>query len=137
MSFCSSPLIWKSQLQTETALSTFHAVYVALSSAIRKLITNQQVLQELVHCLHLSYTTPVIHPEVFEDNNSAYHLAMNHSLSELSKHLNIKWHFFWDYVDEGHVKISKCSTEDQCADYLTKGLVFKTFANNTKCNQGW
>ena len=34
MFFCSCPLIWKSQLQTETALSTFHAEYVALSSAI-------------------------------------------------------------------------------------------------------
>ena len=34
MFFSSYPLIWKSQLQTETALSTFHAEYVALSSAI-------------------------------------------------------------------------------------------------------
>ena len=41
MFFCSCPLIWKSQLQTETALSNFHAEYVALSSAIRKLITIQ------------------------------------------------------------------------------------------------
>ena len=41
MFFCSCPLIWKSQLQTETALSTVHAEYVALSSAIRKLITIQ------------------------------------------------------------------------------------------------
>ena len=32
--FCSYPLIWKSQLQMETALRTFHAEYVALSSAI-------------------------------------------------------------------------------------------------------
>ena len=30
----SCPLIWKSQLQTKTALRTFHAEYVALSSAI-------------------------------------------------------------------------------------------------------
>ena len=47
-----------------------------------KCITIQQVLQELVHCLHLLYTTPVIHAEVFEDNNSAYLLAMNHCLSD-------------------------------------------------------
>ena len=39
--FCSCPLIWKNQLQTETALSTFHAEFVTLSSAIRKLITIQ------------------------------------------------------------------------------------------------
>ena len=29
----------------------------------------------------MTYTTPVIHAEVFEDNNSAYLLAMIHSLS--------------------------------------------------------
>ena len=66
MFFCSWPLIWRSQLQTETALSTFHAEYVALSSAIQKLITIQRVLQELVHCLHNTYTTPVIHAEVLK-----------------------------------------------------------------------
>ena len=94
MFFCSCPLIWKSQLQTETAPSTFHTEYVALSSAIRKLITIQQVLQELVQCLHLTYTTPVVHAEVFEDSNSAYLLATNHCLSECLKQLNFKWHFF-------------------------------------------
>ena len=62
---------------------------------------------------------------------------MNHSLYECSMHLNVKWHFNWEYVDEGHVKISKCSTEDQHADYLTKGLVFEKFANNRKSNQAW
>ena len=96
-----------------TALSAFHAEYVALSLASRKVITIQEVLQELLQCLHLTYTTPVIHAEVFEDNNSAYLLATNHSLSEQSKHLYVKWHFFWEYVDEGHVKISECSTDDQ------------------------
>ena len=82
MFFFSCPLIWKSQLQTETLLSTFHAQYVAHSSDIRKRITIQQVLQELVHCLHLNYTTPVIHAEVVEDNNSAYLLAAYHCLSD-------------------------------------------------------
>ena len=31
--FCGCPLLWKSQLQTEMALSTFHTEYVALSTA--------------------------------------------------------------------------------------------------------
>ena len=61
----------------------------------------------------MTYITPVIHAEVFEDNNSAYLLAVNHCLPEHSKYLNVKWHFFWEYVDEGHVKISKCSTDEQ------------------------
>ena len=73
----------------------------------------------------MTYTTPVIHAEGFEDNNSAYLLATNNFLSEHSKYLNVKWHFFWEYVDEEHVKILKCSTDEQQADYLAKGW-FKT-----------
>ena len=56
---------------------------------------------------------------------------------EQSKHLNVKWHFFWEYVDDGHVKISKCSTDEQRADYFTRGLVFEKFDRNRKSNQGW
>ena len=57
MFFCSCPLSWISQLQTETALSIFHAEYVALLSAIQELITIQQVFQVLymsTHDLHNS-----------------------------------------------------------------------------------
>ena len=61
----------------------------------------------------MTYTTPVIQAEVFEDNNLVYLLATNHCLSEHSKLLNAEWHFFWEYVDEGHVKISRCSTDEQ------------------------
>ena len=85
----------------------------------------------------MTYTTLVIHAEVFQDNNSAYLLAMNHCLSECSKSINIRCHFFWEYVHEGHVKISKCSTSEQQADYLTNGVGFEKFENNTKSNQGW
>ena len=49
---------------------------------------------------------------------------MNHCLSEHSKHLNVKWYFFLECVDDGQVKISKCSTDEQQADYLTKRFGF-------------
>ena len=52
---------------------------------------------------------------------------MNHCLSEHSKHLNVKWYFFLECVDDGQVKISKCSTDEQQADYLTKRLVSEKF----------
>ena len=39
--FCGCPVLWKSQLQSEMALSTFHAEYVALSAAMRQLIVVQ------------------------------------------------------------------------------------------------
>ena len=40
-------------------------------------------------------------------------------------------------MDEGYVEVSKCSTDEQQAAYLTKGLVLEKFENNRKSNQGW
>ena len=135
--FCGSPLLWKSKLQTETALSTFHAEYVALSAAMRQLIVVQRVLQDMVACLPFTTDTPQILAEVFEDNNSAFLLANNQRLTDRSKWLNCKLHFFWEYVNDGFAKVSKISTHDQRADYLTKGLVAEKFIANRKQNQGW
>ena len=135
--FCGSPLLWKSKLQTETALSTFHAEYVALSAAMRQLIVVQRVLQDMVACLPFTTDTPQILAEVFEDNNSAFLLANNQRLTDQSQWLNCKLHFFWEYVNDGFAKVSKISTHDQRADYLTKGLVAEKFIANRKQNQGW
>ena len=82
MFFGGCPLLWKSQLQTETALSTFHAEYVALAAAMHQLIVVQRVLQDLVACLLLKPKQPKIHATVHEDNASAHPLANNQRLSD-------------------------------------------------------
>ena len=135
--FCGCPLLWKSQLQSETALSTFHAEYEALSVAMRQLIVVQRVLQSLVACIEFAAEVPTIHAEVFEDNNSAFLLANNQKLSDHSKRLNVKLHFFWEYINKGFAKVSKINTNNKHTDYLTKGLSFNKFEGNHKQNQGW
>ena len=135
--FCGCPLLWKSQLQTETALSTFHAEYVALSIALRQVLATQRVLADMVKCVQFPTNTPKIHAEVFEDNNSALLLANNQRLSDRSKFLNTKWHHFWEAVNDKRVVVSRIESENQRADYLTKGLVVEKFEHNRKLNQGW
>ena len=130
-------LLWKSQLQTETALSTFHAEYVALAAAMHQLIVVQQVLQDLVACLSLKPKQPKIHATVHKDNTSAHALANNHQLSNRSKSLNTKYHFFWEWINGGMASVVKCSTDEQQADYMTKGLVPERFEANRKKSQGW
>ena len=83
-------LLWKSKLQTETALSTFHAEYVVLAAAMCQLIVVQRVLQDLVACLSLKPKQPKIHATVHKDNASAHALANNQRLSDQSKPLNTK-----------------------------------------------
>ena len=115
--------MWKSKLQTETALSTFHSEYVALAAAMRQLIVVQRVLQDLVACLSLKPKQPKIHATVHEDNASAHALANNQRLSDRSKSLNTKYHFFWEWINDGMASVVKCSKDEQRADYMTNGLV--------------
>ena len=127
-------LLWKSKLQTKTALSTFHAEYVALAAAMRQLIVVQRVLQDLVACLPPKPKQPKIHATVHKDNASAYALANNQRLSDRSKSLNTKYHFFWEWINDGMASVVKCSTDKQQADYMTKGLVPEKSESN---HQGW
>ena len=119
------------------ALSTFHAEYVALSMAMRQLIVVQRVLRALVACVEFAAKVPTIHAEVFKDSNLAFLLANNQKLSDHSKWLNVKLHFFWEYINKGFAKVSKIDTNNQHTDYFTKGLSFNKFESNRKQNQGW
>ena len=110
------------------ALSTFHAEYVALSQALRKVLWIQCLFTKINSILALPIAVPTIHVEVFKDNNAALILATKQSVSNQSHALNCKWHWFWQEVkDNKSVTISKVSTTEQCADYLTKGLAREPF----------
>ena len=135
------PLIWKSQLQTSVALSTGEAEYSALSSSMRILIPLRHMLLELIK--HVRIPPPfgtvqsLVRTTVHEDNTSALTLATNHQITNRTCHYNVKWHFFWDEIRSGRIQIVKVPTQEQCADYLTKGLVREVFERCRAFNQGW
>ena len=56
------------------------------------------------------------------DNQPAIALTKNLVLHDRSKHINVKFHFLRDYVDEGHIVIVFVETDRQLTDVLTKPL---------------
>jgi hypothetical protein len=135
--FGGCPLLWKSQIQGEVALSTFHSEYVALSQSMRTLLWLQRVIEEIMGKIEHQHSPPTVHAEAFEDNNSALMLANNQVLSPRSRHLNVKWHFFWQEIKNSRATVTKINTEDQRADFLTKGLTKDIFERIRALNQGW
>jgi hypothetical protein len=95
------PLILESKLQTEVALSTTEAEYIALSQLMRGLIPMWQLLQEAGTALKLTFAKPaILHSTVFEDNNGALSLALSPKMTPRTKHIAVKYHHFCTSVGE-------------------------------------
>ena len=143
ITFGGVPLIWKSQLISEICLSTLHAEYVGLVSALRAIIPLRSLISEVLGYLKLPDSASEMHCTVFEDNQGAYLLATNQRLSPRTKYFNVKYHFFWSYVYNentnpgGWLLIVKCPTDKMNADYLTKGLGRILFEANRLRVQGF
>jgi len=74
--FAGCPLIWSSKLQTEIALSSTKAEYIALSTAMREVIHHIDFLQEAkMKGILISIDKASIHCKIFEDNSGAIEMA--------------------------------------------------------------
>jgi hypothetical protein len=133
------PLLWVSKLQTEIALSTTEAEYIALSQAMRDLIPMRSLLQEIGTKLNLEFAKPaLVHSKVFEDNNGALTLANAPKMNPRTKHIAIKYHHFREKVGtEKGIEIVKIDTKEQIADGLTKGLAREQYEYLRKKMIGW
>jgi hypothetical protein len=132
------PILWRSQLQTEIALSTLEAEYCALSHSLRTVLPLHRMIVEIVSCLKLPHDLKAtVSARVFEDNNGALLLATKQRVTARTKYFLVKWHHFWSFVSSGEIEIEKIDTAEQRADYLTKGLPRETFEKIRFLVQGW
>ncbi len=135
--YAGCPIIWKSQLQTEFALSTTEAEYTGLSYALREAIPMTNILQEIEKHSGLPSKTPKVKCKVFEDNSGAIEIASVHKYRTRTKHLNIRLHHFRDYVTNGTIEICKIDTKSQIADILTKPMPNPKFQTLLAKIMGW
>lgn len=132
------PLIWKSQLQSEIALSSTESEYIGISYALREVIPIMEVLKEMKSLkFPIGTTTPKVKCKVFEDNSGALEMAKIHKYRPRTKHLNVKLHHFRDYVNRGEITIHKIDTKEQLADYLTKPVCEEILVKLRKIVMGW
>lgn len=104
---------------------------------MRMIAPMRKMIFEIVKVVNLENLPKSIEFQVHEDNSSAFLLATQQKVSSRTRHFNVKFHHFWDMVKKGKVKVLRCPTDKQQADYLTKGLVKDTFESCRKLNQGW
>jgi hypothetical protein len=100
------PIHWASKMQTEIALSSTEAEYIALSQSMREVIPIMWLLQEATdHGFKFHNGKPKIRCTVFEDNSGAIEIAKVPKMRPRTKHLNIKYHHFREEVKKGNISI--------------------------------
>ena len=126
-------------MQTEIALSTVEAEYIALSQSLREMIYMMQLVDKIKKRkipLHGRAQT-VVRCKVFEDNMGALELSKVPKMRPRTKHINIKYHHFRQHVQDGTITVQHITTEEQVADIFTKPLPEKAFRKHRRSIMGW
>lgn len=116
--FTGCPVYWLSKLQTEIALSTTEAEYIALSQTMRDVIPLMTLLAELSVLIELHIPKPEIHCKVFEDNQSFISVANSQKFTPRTKHISLKFHHLTSFVKSKSLSIHPIVTSEQVADML-------------------
>ena len=118
---------WTSRLQKCIALSTTEAEYVAATEACKEALW----LSRLVVDLGFTGDIPLLHC----DSQSAIQLAKNPVFHAKTKHVDVKYHFIREVIENKQIQLVKIHTDDNPADLLTKGLPAERFAH-CRCLMG-
>ncbi|KAM1399624.1 hypothetical protein ACFX2F_027020 [Malus domestica] len=101
------------------ALSTTEAEYMAVTEAIKEVIWLQGLLDDL--------GVQQDHVNVHCDSQSAIHLAKNQVHHARTKHIDVRFHFVREIIDDGDILLQKIETADNPADMLTKPVSLHKF----------
>ena len=111
---------WSSNKQPIVTLSSIEAEFVAATTCAFQAIWLKKILKEL----HFKEERPT---QIYCDNSSAIKLSKNPVLHGRSKHIDVKYHFLRDLMNDGVINLIYYRNEDQITDILTKSLKFPTF----------
>ena len=110
-----STICWSSKKQTSVTLSSTEAEYIARAHAAKEAIWLRQLLSELGQ----DTSSPTI---LHINNQSTIAIARNPEFHDCMKHINVRYHFLQQVVDDGTLELVYTPTGEQVADVLTKGL---------------
>nr|GEW45763.1 hypothetical protein [Tanacetum cinerariifolium] len=105
---------WLSKRQKSTTISSTEAEYIALSGCCAQILWMRSQL--------LDYGLGFNKIPMYCDNKSAIALCCNNVQHSRSKHIDIRYHFIKEQVENGMIELYFVNTEYQLVDLFTKAL---------------
>lgn len=118
---------WCSRKQNAISGSSTESEYIAMSDGLKDALSIKNLLSEM--------KIPIGFINVVGDNCSALTLAAHNTQHKRTKHIDIRFHFIRNLVDNKQVKLNYINTTTNLADLLTKFLDSTTFKNLKKILQ--
>ena len=112
---------WKATLQSTLVLSTTKVKYMAATEACKEAFWLKGLFGELSDQLQIN--------TLFCDNQSAIFITKDHMFHEMTKHIDVRYHFVHEIIAQGYIIVSKVGTQDNHSDMITKSLHIAEFVH--------
>jgi len=113
--FCGVAVAWKSKGMKHITLSSAEAELVALSECVKDVRFVMKIMEDL----KLEVKRPVV---VRVDNVGAMFLAENSTTSQRTRHIDIRYKWVSEFIENGDVQIVFVKTAENDADIFTKNV---------------
>ena len=110
----SASISWTSHAQKTVATSSTEAEYMALSDCSRQVMWLKHMFNEL--------GMPIGKIPICTDNNGAIFMGSNPIQERRIKHIDVRYHYIRERVEEGDVEILRVDTDENPSDMFTKPL---------------
>jgi hypothetical protein len=111
---------WNSTLQKTVATSTTEAEYMALADACKEALYICNSFNYITK--ELSIPVPKQLPLILVDNTGAIKLANNPEFHKRTKHIDIRYHFVRELLENNEIQIKYIPSKENLADSLTKTI---------------
>ena len=107
--------LWSSKKQSIIALSSTEAEYVAETHAVKEALWLETFINEVTR-INTKLLT------VMCNNLGAISLAKNNKFHSRTKHIDLRYHFMHEAMEEGKITLKYVPSQENIADIFTKSL---------------
>ena len=122
---CGALISWKSKSQKSVTLSSTESEYVAISEVCQEIIFIKNILEFMGINIQFPMTVNV-------DNVGAIYLAHKSTGSQRTRHIDSRFHYVREYIEDGIVKVIFVKSEENKSDPFIKNVSNEVLQKHTE-----